>query len=120
MEKSESYEAIRGFHAHIYYDGESRGRAAGLRERIEGNFNVVMGRWRDQPVGPHPQAMYQIAFAPAEFARIVPWLMLNRDGLVVLVHPETGDDYADHAEHALWMGRKLDLKLDFLRNLPRR
>ena len=120
MENSEPSETIRGFHAHIYYDDESRGRAAELRERIEGNFNVVMGRWRDQPVGPHPQAMYQVAFAPAEFARIVPWLMLNRNGLVILVHPETGDDLADHAEHKLWMGRKLALKLDFLRHLPRR
>ena len=120
MENSEPSETIRGFHAHIYYDDESRGRAAELRERIEGNFNVVMGRWRDQPVGPHPQAMYQVAFAPAEFARIVPWLMLNRNGLVILVHPETGDDLADHAEHELWMGRKLALKLDFLRHLPRR
>ncbi len=112
--------SIRGYHAHIYYDAASRERAARIRELIEMNFTVVMGRWRDQPVGPHPQAMYQVAFATAEFERIVPWLMLNRDELVVLVHPETGDDYADHAEHALWMGRKLELKLDFLRNLPPR
>ena len=44
--------------------------------------------------------MYQVAFSPEEFARFVPWLMLNRGGLDVLVHPQTGDAYADHTEHA--------------------
>lgn len=55
--------------------------------------------------------MYQVAFAPSEFARIVPWLMLNRDGLTVFVHPETGDDLADHRDHPLWLGEKLELNL---------
>jgi DOPA 4,5-dioxygenase len=107
--------AIRGYHAHIYYDGSSRETAGRLREAIERNFRVEMGRWRDQPVGPHPQAMYQVKFEPAEFARIVPWLMLNRGGLAVLVHPETGDAYTDHAESALWLGAKLTLRLEVLR-----
>lgn len=110
---------IHGYHAHIYYDEQSRETAAHLRDSMEQNFQVEMGRWRDQPVGPHPQAMYQVKFAPAEFARIVPWLMLNRAGLTVLVHPESGDDYADHANNALWLGQKLPLKLDILRRSER-
>ena len=103
---------IKGYHAHVYYDGTSRERAARVREMIEANFNVVMGRWRDTPVGPHPQAMYQVAFAAEEFARLVPWLMLNRDGLTVLLHPETGDNYTDHSAHAAWFGAALPLRLD--------
>lgn len=110
---------ITGYHAHIYYDEASRGRAARVREQIEQRFKVVMGRWRDMPVGPHPQAMYQVAFAADEFARIVPWLMLNREGLVVLVHPETGDPYTDHAVHPLWLGEKLVLNTAMLRDLPK-
>ena len=108
---------ITGYHAHIYYDPASRPRAARIRDFIESNFKVVMGRWRDTPVGPHPQAMYQVAFAPDEFPRLVPWLMLNRDGLTVLVHPETGDAYSDHAIHPLWLGEKLPLNVEVLRNL---
>ena len=38
--------------------------------------------------------------------------MLNRDGLTVLLHPETGDDYADHARHAVWFGEMLPLRLE--------
>jgi DOPA 4,5-dioxygenase len=109
---------IEDYHAHIYYDAGSREVAAELRATIENNFTVEMGRWRDEPVGPHPQSMYQVKFATAEFSRIVPWLMLNRRGLDILVHPNTGDAYEDHATHALWLGEKLRLRLDFLRNLP--
>ena len=111
--------AITGYHAHIYYDEDSRKRAARIREFIEGNFQVVMGRWRDMPVGPHPQAMSQVAFGTEEFPRIVPWLMLNRDGLTVLVHPETGDAYTDHAVNPLWLGEKLRLNVEMLRSLSK-
>ena len=108
---------IHGYHAHVYYDPSSRDTAADLRDKIERTFTVEMGRWRDEPVGPHPQAMYQVKFQPDEFARIVPWLMLNRSGLAILVHPETGDDYLDHATNALWLGDKLPLRLDVLKRL---
>ena len=57
----------------------------------------------------------QVAFAADRLARILPWLMLNRRGLVVLVHPETGDAWADHARHAAWLGAVLPLDLDSLR-----
>jgi len=112
--------AISCYHAHIYYDDASRQSAARIRAAIERRFKVEMGRWRDEPVGPHPQAMYQVKFNPDEFARIVPWLMLNRAGLNILVHPETSDAYTDHAVNALWLGDKLKLRLDILRGLKSR
>lgn len=110
---------IRGYHAHIYYDEASRSTAARLREEIEKGFVVEMGRWRDAPVGPHPKSMYQVKFDPDQFQRIVPWLMLNRAGLTILVHPDSGDAYDDHAENSFWMGAKLDLRLGVLRNLAK-
>ena len=62
--------------------------------------------------------MYQVAFAVAEFPRLVPWLMLNRDGLDVLVHPLSGDSLADHTRFAMWLGRALPLRLESLRPTP--
>jgi aromatic ring-cleaving dioxygenase len=56
--------------------------------------------------------MYQIAFPAGELASFLPWLMLNRDGLSILLHPETGDDYRDHSAHAAWLGTALALRLD--------
>jgi len=102
--------AIASFHAHVYFDGPAqRALALALREQIGQRFAVAMGRVRDEPVGPHPRAMYQVAFDVASFGKIVPWLMLNRQGLTVLVHTNTRDERADHLSHALWMGEVLDI-----------
>ena len=108
---------VRHYHAHIYYDPVlSRERAARLRERVAAAFpEATLGRWHDDPVGPHPQSMYQIAFPTGLLATFLPWLMLNRDGLNILLHPGTGDDYADHSSHAVWFGEVLALRLDVLR-----
>ena len=105
---------ITAYHAHIYYDpAATRDRAARLRERVAAVFpEATLGRWHDALVGPHPQSMYQIAFPRELLASFVPWLMLNRDGLTVLLHPETGDDYVDHTDHAAWFGAVLPLRLE--------
>jgi aromatic ring-cleaving dioxygenase len=107
--------AIEGYHAHIYYDAATRAVAEGLREAIGRQFTVRLGRWHDAPVGPHPTSMYQVAFAVDQLPHLLPWLMLNRGGLSVLVHPLTGDDYEDHARFPLWLGSPLPLRLDVLR-----
>lgn len=110
---------IDHYHAHIYYDPDSRARAGVLRERIAAAFPAaVIGRWHDLPVGPHSQAMYQVAFATESFAAVMPWLMLNRDGLTILVHPGTGDGYADHTKHAAWLGAVLPVRLEMFKNTP--
>lgn len=103
--------AIDGYHAHIYYDpARNREDAAWVRAEIEKRFSpLMMGRWHDVPVGPHPTAMFQVAFGTELFETLVPWLMLNRRGLTVLVHPETERPRDDHLHHALWLGDKLPL-----------
>jgi DOPA 4,5-dioxygenase len=107
---------ILGWHAHLYYaSAEQRAVAAGIRAEIARLFPAaVLGRWRDEPVGPHPMAMYQVAFGPELLAALLPWLALHRQGLTVLVHPETGRPRADHSAHALWLGAVLPLKLESL------
>ena len=108
--------AIGGYHAHVYYEPEAtRAAAARVRDALGAAFDVTLGNWHDAPVGPHTAAMYQVAFGVAQFAGVVPWLMLNRAGLSVLVHPLTGDDYEDHSRFALWRGAPLALRLETLR-----
>jgi DOPA 4,5-dioxygenase len=77
-----------------------------------------MGRWREQPVGPHSKPMYQVAFTPELFGQVVPFLMLNRHGLDILIHPESGLGHAgDHAVRSAWLGDKLPLDIDFLERI---
>jgi aromatic ring-cleaving dioxygenase len=111
---------IAHYHAHVYYDpASSRDRAARLRERVAEMFpQATLGRWHDELVGPHLKSMYQIAFPRPLLASFLPWLMLNRDGLTILLHPGTGNAYADHTDHAAWLGGTLPLRLDVLDGAP--
>jgi DOPA 4,5-dioxygenase len=102
---------VRGYHAHVYFDADSIERARALCQEAGRRFGVAVGRVHEKPVGPHPLWSCQLAFEPALFDRVVPWLAFNRGDLVVLVHPETGDDLRDHRDHAVWMGRVLSLDL---------
>ena len=113
---------ISGYHAHIYYDpAKTREAAARLREGLAATFPAAtLGSWHDEAVGPHTVAMYQVAFAVEDFARLVPWLMLNRDELDVLVHPLAGNAYDDHTVYAMWLGDKLPLRLDVLKRVSAR
>lgn len=102
---------ITSYHAHIYYEpGAERARAERLRMLIAERFHARIGAWHDAPVGPHRKGMYQVAFAVDLFASFVPWLMLNRMELSVLIHPNTRRPRDDHLTYALWLGEKLPLK----------
>src|ERR1700753_4330479 len=103
-------QSIQSYHAHIYFDGpEQRRLAEALRAEIAERFSVLLGRWHDRLVGPHTRPMYQAAFATSEFARFVPWLMLKRRGLAVLIPPNTGHPKSDHLNQAMWLGEVLDI-----------
>jgi DOPA 4,5-dioxygenase len=104
--------AIDGYHAHVYFDPATRARAAALREEIAAALGVEVRALSDEPRGPHPVPQFRFTFANAQFADVVPWLMLNRQGLDVLVHPLTDNSYDDHSRYAVWLGSPVALRLN--------
>ena len=105
----------RGYHAHVYYNADTKPAAAKLRETLIEKFKVEGGALSDEPRGPHPISQFAVIFETPEFQQIVPWLMLNRDGLDVLVHPLTESSYDDHSKNALWLGIPVPMRLEILR-----
>ena len=110
---------VKGYHAHVYFDAATRPVAERLRDTLVDLFAVEPGVFADEPRGPHPIPQFNMIFEIPEFQNIVPWLMLNRQGLDVLVHPLTESNYDDHTRNALWLGTPVALKLERLSaNLP--
>lgn len=107
---------IPSYHAHIYYKtAEERAKAEVIRSQIAKTFLVRLGRWRDEPVGPHAAPMFQVAFSAEIFPEFIPWLMLNRQGLTILLHPNTGRPRDDHLVYPFWFGEVLPImNIEFL------
>ena len=114
-EKTAQSVANLGYHAHIYYDpATTRAIAEEVCAALGGRFRVELDGFRDTPVGPHPIANALVIFKPDQFDAVVPYLMLNRAGLDVLVHPLTADAVEDHSSFAVWLGNPVALKLHTL------
>jgi aromatic ring-cleaving dioxygenase len=106
--------AITAYHAHIYYDAATRERAYELCQAAGKAFRLRVGRMHDNPVGPHPRGSCQLEFSAGLLGEVLPWLILNRNGLTVFAHAETGNALRDHTEHVIWLGPSEPLKLSAL------
>ncbi len=107
-------EQIQSFHAHVYFDENTYDQAFRLCEEAGRLFPLSIGHMHRKPVGPHPCWSCQLEFEPEIFGKVIPWLSLRRNGLVIFIHPNTGDDLKDHTDHTLWMGKIKKLNLSFL------
>ena len=103
---------IKDWHAHVYFDAATRDAAWALRERIEKTHDIQMGRFHEKPVGPHPMFSYQVTVGNEQFTKVMSWLALNHGGLIVFVHPNTGQELEDHRDRAIWIGTSVPLLLD--------
>jgi aromatic ring-cleaving dioxygenase len=106
---------IDGYHAHVYYDAGTRPRAERLRQEIAATLGVEVRELSNEPRGPHPVPQFRFTFTATQFDNVVPWLMLHRQDLDVLVHPLTDNSYDDHSRYAVWLGNPVALKLNTMR-----
>ena len=83
-------------------------------------------RFWTEPIGPHPIAMFEVnLFTPQQFGAFIPWLIINRGPLSVLVHPNTinpvtgehEEEERDHTQRATWMGERVVLDLSVFKIL---
>ena len=114
---SNSPDALHGYHIHIYYDDRTRAVAERLRENLTSRFPVRAGSIAGV-AGPHPIPQLPVIFRKEAFDRVVRWLMLNREGLDILIHPLSENEYDDHGVNALWLGTPVALKMDTLPHGP--
>ncbi|WGL59066.1 DOPA 4,5-dioxygenase family protein [Pigmentibacter sp. JX0631] len=103
-------EEIINFHAHVYYTIDNKEIAKLLYQQIAERFRIQLGIMYDFATGPHTFPQFEVAFTEADFANIIPWLMLNRMGLSILIHTNTLYPRDDHLKTCFWLGKQLLLK----------
>jgi DOPA 4,5-dioxygenase len=101
---------------HTYWSNEDeRNEALNLKKILIDNqiqtFSMV-----DQPIGPHPLPMFEAHVSSQRLPAIEALLVANRVNCSILIHEKTGDHMYDHTKGARWLGKPLDLNLEFLRN----
>ena len=110
-----SMTAIENYHAHVYYSADTRAQALALCEAAGKTLGIKVGRMHDNPVGPHPRGSCQLTIGLDRLAEVLPWLVLNRNGLTIFTHAQTGNAYKDHTDHVIWLGPSETLKLSALK-----
>ena len=93
-----------------------RAAAQALSDQLAASFPVQIGRNLASLPASVPQI--KMIFKTEAFQQVVPSLMLNRDGLDILVHPLSDNEFDDHTDYALWMGTPINLKVETLPHGP--
>jgi aromatic ring-cleaving dioxygenase len=101
----QSIDIIEDWHVHVYYDTSTKPTAEAVCGEVEAHLpGLTVGRMHDGPVGPHPEGSFQVLIPNERFAETAAWFSLNRQGLTVLLHPNTTDDLKDHRDYPIWFG----------------
>ena len=105
--------AIRGYHAHIYFDPDELSQAQALAEAAKAELQCPVGHFHLTPVGPHPRGSVQLSLRPEQFQKFALWINDARGDLTVFAHGLSGDDLADHTRYVIWFGpsEPLDLSI---------
>jgi len=100
----------RRFHCHVYYDKNTQADAKNLLKTIQDNFKQEIAQDKLEaidvqhaPYGPHLKPNLAIHLKESALAKLLQLLTVKSGKLLALLHPDTGNEKADHSK-PFWMG----------------
>ncbi len=110
---------IQTYHAHIYFTLDEMKLAEQVRENIIKALPQLTyaGQLIPIPIGPHPKPMFEIHIPADSINYAMASIDAVRQGLSVLIHPVQHDEMAAHTSDSRWLGEKLPLNLEILKQL---
>lgn len=105
---------MKNYHAHIYFDLDQRPVVENLvTQLLQLNLpDLKLWKFHDKKVGPHFLPMAEVHFTEKNLNAVVDCLKLHHEGISILVHEDSGDDFKDH-EDPIWVGPSLPIDFDF-------
>ena len=109
------------YHAHIYFTLDEMALATQVRENIIKALSQLTytGQLIPIPIGPHPKPMFEIHIPAANINYAMASIDALRQEVSVLIHPVQHDEMAAHTSDSRWLGEKLPLNLEILKQLIR-
>lgn len=109
---------IQTYHGHIYFSTDEAALASQVRENIKKALPQLTyaGQLIPISIGPHKKPMFEIHIPASHINYAMATIDSLRDGLSVLIHPVQADELDAHTTSARWLGAKLPLNLDVLKN----
>jgi DOPA 4,5-dioxygenase len=90
--------------------------ALAMRPALQ-SIGCGLGRVHDKAIGPHPLPMYQVMYDSSIQNEVETFLQVP-SSLSILLHEDIGIDHVrDHTEGARWIGKPLELNLEFLQRV---
>jgi len=114
MQRIKDSWSMKNYHAHIYFDQFQRPIAEQLvlqLLKLDLN-NLKLWKIHENKVGPHYLPMAEVHFTEQNLNEVLECLEMHHDGISILVHEDSGDDYKDH-ENPIWVGTPLPIDFDF-------
>lgn len=112
-------------HAHVYFNLEQIPQAEAFRHKI---IEHVRGQKMHpmiyqisplihEPIGPHPLPMFEADFESVYYSDVKDFFENHRQGLSVLIHQLSGDEFWDHTEGAEFLGKPVELKMSLFKKV---
>lgn len=125
---------IYSYHLHMLFFQNSESsinKALKVREKFANNFglsieenNLCKDLFHNEypcvfsvdkePAGPFLTGQWSVYFLEEQFKDYASWIMQHREGLDILIHPNTGCQFEDHSWWALWGGNVWPIDLSNL------
>jgi aromatic ring-cleaving dioxygenase len=101
------------YHAHVYFDLSQESLATRLHHAITTDRDDILRIYPlvTRKVGPHDKPMFEVHFNDNRQG-FINWLDQHREGLSVLIHPNTSNELQDHTDSAVWLGEELPIHVD--------
>ena len=107
------------YHAHMYFTLDEMSLASIVRENIIKELPQLTytGQLISMPIGPHLKPMLEMHIPAMQINDAMASIDALRQGLYVLIYPFQHDEMDAHTIDARWLGEKLPLNLDILKQL---
>ncbi|MEG2636754.1 MAG: DOPA 4,5-dioxygenase family protein [Acinetobacter sp.] len=104
------------YHLHFFFNLEElpevnkiHGKVTNQLSHIAKIFPLLL-----RPAGPLPKPMFMLEFSEDVIQKIIFFFKEYQESYSIFIHPELDDELLAHTYHSIWLGKQIQLRLEYL------